>query len=61
MAGVDDRRHDHIGGDLRARTVDAFYNDYGLQARGTLKADTLSVERHQVTAGRFGVRERIDK
>ncbi|ATB43809.1 hypothetical protein CYFUS_009289 [Cystobacter fuscus] len=50
-----------IGGDLRARTVDAFYNDYGLEVRGTLKADTLTVERHQVTAGRFDVRERIDK
>ncbi|QSQ23979.1 ankyrin repeat domain-containing protein [Pyxidicoccus parkwayensis] len=50
-----------IGGDLRARTVDAYYNDYALEVRGVLKADTLTVEKHQVKAGRFEVKERIDK
>jgi cytoskeletal protein CcmA (bactofilin family) len=50
-----------IGGDLRARTVHAYYNDYSLEVRGALKADTLTVERHQVKAGRFEVKERIDK
>ncbi|MFP2906254.1 ankyrin repeat domain-containing protein [Pyxidicoccus sp. 3LFB2] len=50
-----------IGGDLQARAVDAYYNDYSLEVRGVLKADTLTVERHQVKADRFDVRERIDK
>ena len=36
-------------------------NDYSLEVRGVLMADTLTVERHQVNAGRFDVRERIDK
>lgn len=50
-----------IGGDLRARAVDAYYNDYSLEVRGVLKADTLTVERHQVKVGRFDVGERVDK
>ncbi|MCP3138159.1 ankyrin repeat domain-containing protein [Pyxidicoccus xibeiensis] len=50
-----------IGGDLRARTVEAVYNDYALDVRGTLKADTLTIDRHQVKAGRFDVRERSEK
>ncbi|MFP2925473.1 ankyrin repeat domain-containing protein [Pyxidicoccus sp. 3LG] len=50
-----------IGGDLRARTVEAIYNDYALDVRGVLKADTLTIDRHQVKAGRFDVGERLEK
>lgn len=50
-----------IGGDLRARTIEARYNDYALEVRGVLKADTLTVDRHLVKAGRFEVKERIDR
>ncbi|MBZ4419550.1 ankyrin repeat domain-containing protein [Myxococcus sp. RHSTA-1-4] len=50
-----------IGGDLRARAVEAVYNDYGLEVRGVLTADILTVDHHQVTAGRFDVKERVDK
>nr|WP_253910498.1 ankyrin repeat domain-containing protein [Pyxidicoccus fallax] len=50
-----------IGGDLRARLVEAVYNDYSLEVRGVLAADTLTVDKHQVKAGRFDVKERVDK
>ena len=50
-----------IGGDLRASLVDAYYNDYALEVRGTLRADKLVVEKHVVKAGSFEVQERIDK
>ena len=32
-----------------------------LEVRGVLKADTLTIERHQVTAGQFDVQQRTDK
>ncbi|WAS93300.1 ankyrin repeat domain-containing protein [Nannocystis punicea] len=50
-----------IGGDLTARVVDAFYNDYSLEVRGTLRADRLIVDHHVVRAGAFAVAERIDR
>ncbi|MCP3100369.1 ankyrin repeat domain-containing protein [Myxococcus sp. K15C18031901] len=49
-----------IGGDLQATRVEASGNDYGLEVRGTLRADSLVVDKHQVTAGRFDVEERVD-
>lgn len=50
-----------IGGDLEARVVDAYYNDYGLEVRGTLRADRLVIERHVVQAGAFAVKERVER
>ncbi|NOJ77334.1 ankyrin repeat domain-containing protein [Myxococcus xanthus] len=50
-----------IGGSLKASTVDALYNDYSLDVRGVLTADRLVIEKHQVLAGRFDVKERIEK
>jgi hypothetical protein len=50
-----------VGGDLEARVVDAYYNDYSLEVLGTLRADTLVVERHVVRAGAFAVKQRVDK
>lgn len=50
-----------IGGDLEATHVQAQYNDYALEVRGTLSAAKLVVEdNHVVTAGRFEVQERVD-
>ncbi len=50
-----------IGGDLKASLVDAYYNDYSLEVRGALVAQKLVIEKHQVTASRFDVQERIEK
>ncbi|MCE9670310.1 ankyrin repeat domain-containing protein [Myxococcus stipitatus] len=49
-----------IGGDLQATRVEASYNDYALEVRGTLRADSLVVDKHQVKARRFDVKERVD-
>ena len=50
-----------IGGNLKASEVEAYYNDHALEVKQTLQADKLTVERHQVIAGNFDVKERIDK
>jgi cytoskeletal protein CcmA (bactofilin family) len=50
-----------IGGNLRAKKVDTYYNDYALDVKQTLQADTLIIDHHQVTAGHFDVKERIEK
>jgi len=50
-----------IGGNLKAREVEAYYNDYALDVKQTLQADKLIIDRHQVTAGHFDVKERIEK
>lgn len=49
-----------VGGDLRARLVEAVYNDYALEVRGTLRADRLVIDRHVVRAGAFAVAERVE-
>jgi hypothetical protein len=50
-----------IGGNLKAGEVEAYYNDYALEVKQTLQADKLIIDRHQVIAGNFDVKERIDK
>jgi hypothetical protein len=50
-----------IGGHLKAREVEAYYNDYALVVKQTLQADKLIIDRHQVIAGSFDVTERIEK
>jgi hypothetical protein len=50
-----------IGGNLRAKKIDTYYNDYALDVKKTLQADTLIIDHHQVTAGHFDVKERIEK
>lgn len=50
-----------IGGNLKAKKIEAFYNDYALEVKQTLQADTLIIDHHQVKAGYFEVNERIEK
>ena len=50
-----------IGGNLKARKVETYYNDYALEVKQTLQADTLIIDHHQVIAGHFDVKERIEK
>ena len=50
-----------IGGNLKAKKVEAFYNDYALEVKQTLQADTLIIDHHVVIAGQFDVIERIEK
>jgi cytoskeletal protein CcmA (bactofilin family) len=50
-----------IGGNLEAKKVEAFYNDYALEVKQSLQADTLIIDRHQVIANHFEVKERIEK
>jgi cytoskeletal protein CcmA (bactofilin family) len=50
-----------IGGNLKAKKIETFYNDYALEVKQTLQADTLIIDHHQVTANHFEVKERIEK
>jgi hypothetical protein len=50
-----------IGGNLKAKKVDTYYNDYALEVKQTLQADTLIINDHQVIANHFDVKERIEK
>ena len=50
-----------IGGNLTADVIEAFYNDYGLDVKNTLKASKLIVDRHDVQARIFEVENRIDR
>lgn len=50
-----------IGGNLKAQKVETYYNDYALEVKQTLQADTLIIDHHQVTAGQFEVKEKIEK
>jgi hypothetical protein len=51
-----------IGGNLKAKKVETYYNDYALEVKQTLQADILIIGGyHQVLAGQFDVKERIEK
>ncbi|ACU62067.1 ankyrin repeat domain-containing protein [Chitinophaga pinensis] len=50
-----------IGGNLKAAKVETYYNDYALEVKQTLQTDTLIIDHHQVIAGQFDVKERIEK
>ena len=50
-----------IGGNLKAGKVDTYYNDYALEVKQTLQADALVIDHHQVIAGHFDVKERIER
>ncbi len=50
-----------IGGNFKAGKVETYYNDYAMEVKQTLQADTLIIDHHQVIAGHFDVKERIEK
>jgi cytoskeletal protein CcmA (bactofilin family) len=50
-----------IGGNLSAKKIETYYNDYALEVKQTLQADTLIIDHHQVIANHFDVKERIEK
>lgn len=50
-----------IGGNLKARKIETYYNDYALEVKQSLQADVLIIDHHQVKAGHFDVKERIEK
>jgi cytoskeletal protein CcmA (bactofilin family) len=50
-----------IGGNFKARKIETYYNDYALEVKQTLQADVLIIDHHQVRAGHFDVKERIEK
>jgi cytoskeletal protein CcmA (bactofilin family) len=50
-----------IGGNLKAKKIGTFYNDYALEVKQTLQADTLIIDHHRVIANHFEVKERIEK
>lgn len=49
-----------IGGNLKAKKIEAIYNDYALDVKQTLSAHTLIIDKHQVKAGKMEVEERVE-